>query len=74
MERSRNKDARSGDRTRDLMHQGRALTNCATLATVNRDPMVIAAGRSLVNKVNKIGPKTDPCGMPVVTGISITGV
>ena len=23
---------RSGDRTRDLLHQGRALTNCATLA------------------------------------------
>ena len=31
-ERSRNKDVRSGDRTRDLMHQGRAPADCATLA------------------------------------------
>ena len=30
--RSRNRDVRSGDRTRDLLHQGRALTACATLA------------------------------------------
>ena len=31
-ERSRNKYARSGDRTRDLLHDGRALTDCAILA------------------------------------------
>ena len=32
MERSRNKGVRSEDRTLDLMHQGRALADCATLA------------------------------------------
>ena len=31
-ERSRNKDARSGNQTQDLLHQGRALTDCAILA------------------------------------------
>lgn len=39
-------------------------------AYMNRDPMVIAAGRSLVNKVNKIGPKTDPCGRQFVSNMS----
>ena len=31
-ERSQNKVVRSGDRTKDLMHQGRALADCAALA------------------------------------------
>ena len=31
MDRSRNKDARSGNRTQDLFHQGCALTDCAIL-------------------------------------------
>ena len=31
-ERSRNKDVRSGNRTQDLLHEGRALTDCAILA------------------------------------------
>ena len=30
--RSRNKDVRSGNRTQDLLHEGRALTDCAILA------------------------------------------
>ena len=37
-------------------------------AHINRDTLVITEGRSLVNKVNKIGLKTDPCGIPVATG------
>ena len=36
-------------------------------AHINRDTLVITEGRSLVNKVNKIGLKTDPCGIPVAT-------
>ena len=34
-ERSRNKDVRSGNRTQDLLHEGRALTDCAILASIN---------------------------------------
>ena len=34
-ERSRNKDVRSGNRTQDLLHQGRALTDCAICAPNN---------------------------------------
>ena len=35
---------------------------------MNRDPEHTADGRSLVNRVKRVGPSTDPCGIPAVTG------
>ena len=40
-ERSRNKDVRSGNRTQDLLHEGRALTDCAILAPSNLTAIII---------------------------------
>ena len=37
-------------------------------AYMNRDPERTADGRSLVNRVKRVGPSTDPCGIPAVTG------
>ena len=37
-------------------------------AYINRDPERTADGRSLVNRVKRVGSSTDPCGIPVVTG------
>ena len=37
-------------------------------AYIKRDVELRADGRSLVNKVNRVGPRTDPCGIPADTG------
>ena len=37
-------------------------------AYINRDPERTADGKSLVNRVKRVGPSTDPCGIPAVTG------
>ena len=38
-------------------------------AHINVSPDVIDSGRSFVNKVDKVGPKTEPCGTPNLTCI-----
>ena len=39
----------------------------ASSAYINVPKDVIDKGRSFVNKVNKVGPKTKPCGTPHLT-------
>ena len=59
-ERSRNKDVRSGNRTQDLLHEGRALTDCAILALrpwlkkFSYDIPPLQIDRSIVFSVNYI--------------------
>ena len=37
-------------------------------AYMKTDPERTTDGRSLVNRVKRVGPSTDPCGIPAVTG------
>ena len=37
-------------------------------AYMKTDPERTAAGRSLVIRVKRVGPSTDPCGIPAVAG------
>ena len=37
-------------------------------AYMKTDPERTAAGRPLGNRVKRVGPSTDPCGIPAVTG------
>ena len=60
-ERSQNKDVRSGNRTQDLLHQGRALTDCAILAPGNivSVPSSVCTALGLpLHPAKKVGPTT----------------
>ena len=37
-------------------------------AYMKTEPEGTVAGRSLVNRVKMVGPSSDPCGIPAVTG------
>ena len=53
-ERSRNKEGRSGNRTQDLLHEGRALTDCAILASEEKG----TRKNTLENGTRKFGQMT----------------